>query len=82
MVKVPTSDVLMGSTPAQKVGGGTHVEKTPKHFVPAHVQTFAGSPGHESFQEHTHYSPTPGSLSLFQESISDVSAVTLLDSEA
>lgn len=47
----------------QETVGGPHVEKTLNVVVPNHVQSFVGSSYHEGFQENTHYSYTPGSLS-------------------
>lgn len=72
----------MGSTTSQEITGGTHVEKTSNIVVPNHVQPFAESPAHEGFQDHTHYSPTSGSLSQSQERFIDVFASNLHALEA
>lgn len=61
--KAPTPEALMGSIPTQGTTEGTHIENNPNVVTPNHVQPYAGSSGHEGFQEHNHSSPTPGSLS-------------------
>lgn len=69
-------------TSAQETVGDIFVEKTSSIIIPNYVQPFAGSPGEEGFQEHTHFFPTPGSLSRSYESFSDVSTLTMHALEA
>lgn len=53
---------------------GSRVQKTPNIVAPNHVHPFAGSSGHDDFQEHTHSSSTLGSLSRSLESFNEVFA--------
>lgn len=73
--KILVLKALMITSPPQGTLVGAHVEDTPDVVRHRLMQPFGESPSHEGFQEHTHSSPTPGSLSA--ESASEIFASTL-----
>lgn len=54
---------LMRTSHPQGTPGGPNVKNTSSVVAPNHLQPLAGSPSCDGFQEHTHDTPTPGSLS-------------------